>query len=75
MEDRTLTSDEEAQILELYEKVTVAIPGLKTEIRAISFDGFKIAVEQMMQIADLKGKLEALDVSLKAIRSAKFAEL
>jgi aconitate hydratase len=37
--------------------------------------GFKIAVEQMMQIADLKGKLEALDVSLKAIRSAKFAEL
>ena len=71
MEDRTLTSDEEAQIFELYEKVTVAIPGLDTEIRAISFDGFKIAVEQMMKIADLKGKLEALEVSIETIRSSR----
>jgi hypothetical protein len=75
MTEKKITSDEETQILELYEKVTVTIPGLNTEIRAISFDGFKLAVEQMMQIADLKGKLEALDVSLKAIRSAKIAEL
>lgn len=75
MTERTLSPQEEAQILELFNQVTVNIPGLKSEIKAISYDGFKIAIVQMMEIADLKGKLEALDVSLKTIREAKLSEV
>ena len=75
MTEKTLSPEDEANIQDLFQKVTVKIPGVDSDIRAIGYDGFKLAVEQMMEIADLKGKLEALDVSLQTIRSAKLTEL
>lgn len=68
---RILTSEEEAQISDLFQKVTVAIPGISSDIRAINIDGFKLGVSKMMEIADLKGKLEALEVSIETIRSTR----
>jgi hypothetical protein len=71
MTEKILSSDEESRIIELFEAVTVKIPGLESDIRAITIDGFKLAIEQMMHIADLKGKIEALDVSLKVLRETQ----
>jgi hypothetical protein len=68
---RILTSEEEAQISDLFQKVTVSIPGVSSDIRAINIDGFRLGVSKMMEIADLKGKLEALEVSIETIRSSR----
>jgi|LakMenE01Jun11ns_1017448.scaffolds.fasta_scaffold9594523_2 hypothetical protein len=68
---RIITSEEEAQISDLFEKVTVPIPGIAPDIRAINLDSFKLGVTKMMEIADLKGKLEALEVSIETIRSTR----
>jgi hypothetical protein len=68
---RIITSEEEAQISDLFEKVTVPIPGISSDIRAINLDSFKLGVTKMMEIADLKGKLEALEVSIETIRSTR----
>jgi hypothetical protein len=68
---RTLTSEEEAQISDLFQKVTVSIPGISSDIRAINIDGFTLGVSKMMEIADLKGKLEALEVSIETIKSTR----
>jgi hypothetical protein len=68
---RTLTSEEEAQISDLFQKVTVSIPGITSDIRAITIDGFTLGVSKMMEIADLKGKLEALEVSIETIKSTR----
>jgi hypothetical protein len=68
---RTLTSEEEAQISDLFQKVTVSIPGISSDIRAINIDGFRLGVSKMMEIADLKGKLEALEVSIETIKSTR----
>ena len=75
MTEKILSSDEESRIIELFEAVTVKIPRTESEIRAITFDGFRLAIVQMMHIADLKGKIEALDVSLKVLRETQTAIL
>lgn len=75
MTEKILSSDEESRIIELFEAVTVNIPRMESDIRAITYDGFKLAIQQMMYIADLKGKIEALDVSLKVLRETQTAIL
>lgn len=53
-----MTSHEQ-EVRELYEKYSVEIPGI-TAGRAISFEGFKLAIDMMMDKAYNYGKAEGL---------------
>lgn len=50
------------EVKELFEKVTVAIPGGKG-LRAINLEGFKIAIDQMMNKAFYHGQQQTLDTA------------
>lgn len=68
--ERTPIQDEEDQILDLFNSLTIKIP-FTTDARAINYDGFKFAIERMMDLADLQGKLDAFHASVETIRAVK----
>lgn len=53
-------SQHEQELLELFNKVTVPVPG-STEIHAINLDGFKRAIDWAMEKAYLLGQQEGLN--------------
>lgn len=52
-------SEHEQEVKELFKKLTVEISG--TSLRAISYDGFKIAIDQMMNKAYYMGTQQGFD--------------
>lgn len=66
-----LTHDQDVK--ELFEKVTAKIPG--TELRAINLDGFKVAIDQMMNKAFYYGAQHSMgtvqDIMEKVFNPAK----
>lgn len=51
--------DHETEVKELFEKVSVAIPGIE-DARAISLEGFKVAIDNMMNKAFYYGSQQTL---------------
>lgn len=52
--------DNDTEIKELFEKVSVAIPGMSSETRAINLAGFKVAIDTMMNKAFYYGSQQTL---------------
>lgn len=65
----TFPVDHEAEVKELFEKSTVAIPGAG-QIRAINLETFTHAIDQMMQKAYYYGRMEAMNTAEQIIDQA-----
>ena len=55
----------EQEVIELFDKVTAELPG-KNQFRVITLDGFKIAIEQMMNKAFYHGQMNAIEATQSA---------
>jgi hypothetical protein len=54
--------EHEAEVISLFEQVTVEIPN-SGGLRAISLEGFKIAINQMMNKAFYHGQIQAISTA------------